>query len=134
MRRLIFVIGFLLAVCGTVAQTPEVPIKHEGAHFALETMEHNFGKIPHRTKQAQFRFEFTNDGTEPLVITRTQVSCSCVKVSYDKKPIPPGGKGAVVVVYEVSKKEPGVFYKVIEVYSNTPEKRTNLVIRGNAIE
>ncbi|MDR0907887.1 MAG: DUF1573 domain-containing protein, partial [Rikenellaceae bacterium] len=108
MKRAIFVIGFLLAVCGVTAQTPDAAEKQTGAHFAFATMEHNFGKIPHATKQAQFRFEFTNDGTEPLVITRTQVSCSCVKVSYDKKPIPAGGKGAIVVVYEVSKKEPGV--------------------------
>jgi hypothetical protein len=133
MKKVILIIGMVLAVCVAVGETPETPEKHTGAHFAFETMEHNFGRIAHATKQAQFRFEFTNDGTEPLVITKTLTSCSCVKVSYDKKPIPVGGKGSIVVGYEVSKKEPGVFYKVIEVYSNTPEKRTNLVIRGNAI-
>lgn len=108
--------------------------KHEGAHMAFDALSHDFGDIDHRSKQIGHSFEFTNDGSEPLVITRTLTSCSCIKITHDKKPVPPGGRGTISVVYEVSKKEPGVFYKTIEIYSNSVDKRNNLIIKGNAVK
>ena len=136
MKKLVLSIGFLLAVSGVFAQEVDsVAVeKHEGPHFRFEAMDHDFGRIPHKSKKVECRFEFTNDGTAPIVITKTLTSCTCVKVSYDKKPVMPGKQGVITVAYEVNKKDPGVFYKVIEVYSNVPEKRTNLVIKGNAVE
>ena len=106
----------------------------QGPHFAFESTEYDFGDIPHKSPKVECRFAFTNDGTAPLVVTKVLTSCSCVKVDYGKRPIPPGGSGEIVVVYEVNKKESGVFYKVIEIYSNSPEKRNNLIVKGNAIE
>ncbi|MDR2894666.1 MAG: DUF1573 domain-containing protein [Alistipes sp.] len=106
----------------------------QGPHFAFASTEFDFGEVLHSLPRIEHRFAFTNDGTAPLVVTRTLTSCSCVKVEYPKRPIPPGGSGEIVVVYEVNKKESGVFYKVIEIYSNAPERRTNLIVKGNAIE
>lgn len=100
--------------------------------MTFESAEHDFGVIDHSLPRIDHRFVFTNDGSEPLVITRALTSCNCVKVRYDKKPVPPGGRGEIAVVYEVNKKEPGVFYKVIEIHANTPVKRHNLIIKGNA--
>jgi hypothetical protein len=130
MKRLLLLIGILFTAAGIV-QAQERPT---GAHFAFEKNEHDFGDIPHRSPKVEYRFAFTNDGTAPLVITKALTSCSCVKVDYPKKPVPPGGRGEIVVTYEVHKKEAGVFYKVIEIYSNAPEKRNNLIVKGNAVE
>jgi len=130
MKRLIFQVVAVLFALTVGAQD-----RTQGAHFAFDgVVEYDFGKVAHSLPRVEHRFAFTNDGTAPLVITRAATSCSCVKVSYDKRPIPPGGKGEVRVVYEVNKKEAGVFYKVIEIYSNTPEKRLNLIVKGNAVE
>lgn len=107
--------------------------KQDGPQFAFESVEYDFGEIPHKSRKVECRFEFVNEGSAPLVITKTLTSCTCVKVSYDKKPVMPGCEGVITVSYEVNKKEPGIFYKVIEVYSNAPEKHTNLVIKGNAV-
>ncbi len=115
------------------AQEPVSTPKPEGARIVFGSVEHDFGSVDHSLPKVECAFEFTNDSTEPLVITRTLTSCNCTKVSYDKKPVPPGGKGMIKVVYEVNKKEAGVFYRVIEVYSNSIDKRSNLVIKGNAI-
>lgn len=130
------IIGFLVCVCGVSAEgVDSVKVeRHEGAHFAFENTEYDFGEIPHKSRKVECRFEFVNDGSAPLVITKTLTSCSCVKVTYDKKPVMPGKQGVITVAYEVNKKEPGIFYKVIEVYSNAAEKRTNLVIKGNAVK
>ena len=64
-------------------------------------------------------FTFTNDGTAPLVVTRVITSCSCLKASFPKRPVPPGGQGVIRITYEPHKSEPGVFNKVIQVYSNS---------------
>ncbi|MDR1671298.1 MAG: DUF1573 domain-containing protein [Alistipes sp.] len=131
MKRAIVMLGLMLAVTGAWAQEPD---KGKGAHFAFEKTEHDFGDIPHRSPEVECRFVFTNDGSAPLVITKVLTSCSCVKAGYPKKPVPPGGRGEIVVTYEVNKKEAGVFYKVIEIYSNSPSRRDNLIVKGNAIE
>jgi hypothetical protein len=128
MKKILLIL--LLAVA-SVASAQDRP---QGAHFAFESIEYDFGDIPHITPLVEHRFSFTNDGTAPLVITKATTSCSCVKVSYGKRPIPPGGKGEIVVTYEVNKKEAGVFYKVIEIRSNVQGGRNNLIIKGNAIE
>ncbi len=134
MKKYLILIGFLLFFVAAWAQDGDSVSKYGGPHFKFENAEHDFGEIPHKSKQVECRFEFTNDGTAPLVITKTLTSCSCVKVSYDKKPVMPGRKGVIVVAYEVNKKESGIFYKVIEVYSNSVDKRSNLIVKGNAIE
>jgi hypothetical protein len=103
-----------------------------GAHFKFDRTMHDFGTIDHKLPKVECTFEFTNDGTEPLVITNARTSCSCTKVSYDKKPVPPGGRGTIKVIYEVSKKESGMFYKTIDIYSNATDRRISLIIKGNA--
>ena len=119
-----------LAAQNVAAATPsEQP---QGAHFKFDEMTHDFGTVAHSLSGITHRFEFTNDGTEPLVITKTATSCTCTKVSYIKKPVPPGGRGWIEVLYEVNKKEPGVFYKAVEIYSNSVDKRISLVVKGNA--
>ncbi|MDR2913046.1 MAG: DUF1573 domain-containing protein [Alistipes sp.] len=130
MKKLLLVLAFsIFNFQFSIAQA-----QAQGPHFAFESTEFDFGAIDHSLPKVECRFAFTNDGTAPLVITRTLTSCSCVKVAYDKKPIPPGGRGEIVVTYEVNKKEAGVFYKVIEIYSNSPERRNNLIVKGNAVE
>lgn len=134
MKKSLILVAFLLVFAGVHTQAQAQDDKPQGAHIAFDKAEYDFGDIPHKSPKVEHRFSFTNDGTAPLVITKTLTSCSCVKVGYPKKPIAPGGRGEIAVTYEVNKKESGVFYKVIEIYSNSPEKRNNLIIKGNAVE
>ncbi len=132
MKKLLLV-GLLLVFAGARARA-QVEEKPAGPRFNFESTEYDFGNIDHDLPKVECKFTFTNDGSAPLVITKVLTSCSCVKTRYDKKPILPGGRGEIVVAYEVNKKESGVFYKVIEVYSNSVDKRNNLIVKGNAIE
>ena len=72
--------------------------------------------------------------TVPLVVTRVFTSCSCLKASYSKRPIPPGGTGVIRITYEPYKSEPGTFYKVIQVYSNSTEGRTVITVQGSSYD
>jgi hypothetical protein len=135
MRRALILAGLLLAFATISAAAQESEKgKPAGAHMTFEKTEHDFGNINHKLPKVECRFTFTNDGTAPLVITKILTSCSCVKTEYPKKPIPPGGIGEIKVTYEVNKKESGVFYKVVEVYSNSTDRRNNLIVKGNAVE
>ena len=121
------------ALCAD-SPAPVGELAPDGARFAFDKTTHDFGAIDHSLAKVECRFEFTNDGTEPLVITKTLTSCTCTKATYDKKPVPPGGRGVITVIYEVSKKDAGAFYKTIDVYSNSVDKRISLIIKGSAVE
>ena len=77
---------------------------------------------------------FTNDGTVPLVVTRVITSCSCLKASYSKRPVAPGESGTISIIYEPHKSEPGVFNKVIQIYSNSVDGRDVITVQGNSID
>ena len=79
-------------------------------------------------------FTFTNDGTVPLVVTRVITSCSCLKASYFKRPVAPGESGTISIIYEPHKSEPGVFNKVIQIYSNSVDGRDVITVQGNSID
>lgn len=127
MKRLFFLLTALFALHFSFARAQQ-----QGPHFKFDKTMHDFGTVSHAQTGISHRFDFTNDGTEPLVITKTITSCTCTKVSYIKTPVPPGGRGWVEILYEVNKKEPGVFYKAVEIYSNSVDKRVSLVVKGNA--
>lgn len=111
---------------GRNATTPD-------AEISFATIEHNFGTVPERGKKVSHTFEFTNTGKHPLVITRITTTCKCVEYNFSKKPLAPGEKGEITVTYN-PRKQDGVFYKVIQVFTNTVEERHLLKVRGEVIK
>ena len=68
------------------------------------------------------------------MLTRVFTSCSCLKTSFAKRPVAPGASGVIRVTYEPHKSEPGVFNRVIQVYSNSTGGRALLTVQGNSID
>jgi hypothetical protein len=97
--------------------------------ITFKAVEHNFGVIDDKGGKSSYDFTFTNTGDCPLVITRATASCKCVDIEYSKRPIPVGGHGKITVSYN-PKKQKGVFYKAIQIYANTAERRHTVLIRG----
>ena len=95
--------------------------------FAFQKETINFGKI---TKGADGKrvFEFTNIGTEPIVINRVASTCGCAVSEKREKPIMPGKKGKIVVSYNTN--IVGNFTKAFTVYSNAKKGRKVLKIKG----
>ena len=122
----------ILACLAFAAGYAEKPVK--GAHLRLENATYNFGDVSRKGGDLVREFRFVNDGTAPLVLVRVITSCSCLKASYSKRPIPPGGTGVIRITYEPYKSEPGTFYKVIQVYSNSTEGRTVLTVQGSSYD
>lgn len=73
-------------------------------------------------------FIFTNNGKEPLIISRAKGSCGCTVPTWPKEPIMPGETGKIKVKYATNR--PGRFTKTVTISSNakTPSKR--LTIKG----
>ena len=89
---------------------------------------HDFGNIDEGSI-AEYEFEFTNTGDQPIEITRVQASCGCTTPKWTNKPIFPGDKGTVKASYN-SEGRPGVFNKSITVHSNSQKNMHVLFING----
>ncbi|MGG7037006.1 MAG: DUF1573 domain-containing protein [Flavobacterium sp.] len=79
-------------------------------------------------------FEFTNTGTEPLIIKNVLSSCGCTVPSKPTEPILPGKTGKIEVKYNMN---PGPIRKTITVESNAinvEEGRIALKIKGEVKE
>ncbi len=106
----------------------------EGAVLRLAETLWNVGDVPRKGGDVTHDFRFRNEGTEPLVVLRVITSCSCVKASFPKRPVAPGGEGVIRITYQPHKSEPGTFHKVIRIQSNAEAGDDLLVVQGCAIE
>ena len=102
--------------------------------MAFDRTSHDFGDVARHGGDLIKEFRFVNDGDEPLVIKKITKACSCLTVSYSRKPVLPGEASVIKIKYEPHKIEEGIFHRVIQIYSNSPEGVRLLTIQGNSIE
>jgi hypothetical protein len=89
---------------------------------------HDFGVVTEGT-QATYDFEFTNSGSEPVIISNVSASCGCTTPFWTKEPVLPGKKGKVTASYN-SAGRPGVFHKTVTVTSSAQNASIVLSIKG----
>lgn len=100
------------------------------AKFVAES--HDFGMIKEEKGKVSYTFVFTNTGNSVLLITEVKASCGCTTPKWSKKPIPPGGKGSILVTYN-PRNRPGPFNKTITISNNSEESKIQLTIKGDVI-
>lgn len=128
---------FLLLMCLLAVTAFDAQARRQmpdGARLRLHAHTHDFGDVSRRGGDLVCEFAFTNEGTAPLVLTRVVTTCSCLKAQYAKRPVAPGAEGCIRIVYEPQKSEPGVFNKVIQIYSNSKDGREMVTVQGNSID
>jgi len=106
--------------------------QHVGPNMAFQEKVHDFGDIKEEAGTAEYDFQFTNTGNQPLIVSQVTASCGCTTPSWTKAPVKPGEKGYVKVAYNPINR-PGKFNKSITVYSNGEPKVVSLKIIGNVI-
>lgn len=109
-----------------------VNAQQQKASISFSTLEHDYGKLKEADGKATCKFEFTNTGSEPLVITDVKASCGCTTPDWTKEPVAPGKKGFVSAAYD-PKNRPGPFNKTITVNSNAENGSIVLRIKGDVI-
>lgn len=106
MKRLFFIICILNIITTLANAQPKI---------SFDTKSQDIGYILWRNPTT-VKYRFTNTGDKPLVISNVTVSCGCMEADWTKEPIPVGGKGEVVAVYDAE--AIGKFYREVGVYCN----------------
>lgn len=77
-------------------------------------------------------FNFTNTGSDPLVITEIRPSCGCVNVAYPQQAIPAGAQSAIQATFDAAML--GTFYRELAVYTNMGDEPLYLSFSGRVVE
>lgn len=102
------------------------------AAFKFEKDSYDFGQITEGEK-VSYDFSFTNVGENPLIITDAQATCGCTVPDYPRKPIAPGEKGKISVVFSSAGKS-GMQNKIVSITANTVPTKTELHLIGDVIK
>lgn len=114
----------------TTTKTVALP-KVQGAGMVFVTETIDYGTVAHNA-DGNRKFEFTNNGNKPLIITNTQGSCGCTVPTTPKEPIAPGAKGFIGVKYATDRV--GAFTKTVTVTSNAEGMPSKvLTIKGTIL-
>lgn len=97
--------------------------------MVFDTTVHNFGTVK-EGDVVKYAFKFKNAGDNPLMISKTDVSCGCTVPSFPKEPIAPGAVGEIMVQFNTSGKE-GLQKKNILVHSNNEAEAVSISIEAN---
>ncbi len=125
-------LALLFAMMPAFAQRKTAEKK--GAHMTfIDATSYDFGEVERRGGDLIKVFRFRNDGNAPLVIKKVAKSCSCMTVSFQRKPLMPGEVGEIRLKYEPHKAEVGTFNKVVQVYTNTSKGVHLLTIQGKSL-
>jgi len=89
---------------------------------------YDFGKIKAGDK-VSYSYSFINTGKSPLIITDAVASCGCTIPSWPKKPINPGEKSAIAVIFNSAGKS-GLIDKQITITANTAPAQTLVHLIG----
>jgi hypothetical protein len=92
--------------------------------------EHDFGKIE-QGKPVTHIFEFTNTGTDPIVLGNVSASCGCTTPEWTREPVMPGKKGNVKATFNAGVMGP--FNKTVTIPSNGENGTVYLTLKGEVI-
>ena len=92
---------------------------------------YDFGEVQ-EGPAAEYVFEFTNVGKEPLIIQNANASCGCTTPEWPKEPILPGKTGKIKVSFNTQGRGGQPFDKTVFLTSNavSDKERYELHIKG----
>ncbi len=106
-----------------------------GLTWRFDRTSHDFGYVARYGGDLIKEFRFVNDGDEPLVIKKITKACSCLTVSFSRRPVLPGEASVIKIKYEPHKIEEGAYstasYRSIR---TLPRGCACLPYRGNSID
>jgi len=133
MKKVLFSLMMIFAAGSmtvAVAQETEAQVK-EGAKIEFAKETHDYGEVKHGGN-GQCTFEFTNTGSEPLIIQNAKGSCGCTVPQWPKEPIAPGASAEITVKYDT--KRPGAINKSVTITSNAVNTPVKVIrIKGNVL-
>ena len=89
----------------------------------------DFGNIKKSSQNEHF-FVLTNTGDKPLIVESVQASCGCTTPIKPERPIPPGQKDSIKVLFSPTEGMSGLVEKTVTVKTNTFIPVNQLFIRA----
>lgn len=121
------ILTLLLAIMTTIG----IAAAGNGAMIKFDTTTRDLGTIRASKGNVTATYNFTNTGTEPLVIVSvSNGGCGCTRPDYPKQPIAPGKSGKIVINFNPSGRK-GELNREVRVKSNAKNgKRQSLRFTG----
>lgn len=119
-RILTLIISLTMSIWSFSQEKPQIVWKEK---------VHNFNQVNSKDSLVETFFFFDVKGKVPLVIHNISVGCGCTAVDWIKRPIKPGEKGYVKVIFH-PKDQNGYFDKKFIIESNAQKKTDLLRIKG----
>lgn len=98
------------------------------AKIKFEDAKKNFGFVT-KGEIVSIEYNFTNEGTAPLIITESKVECSCTSVEFPKQPIAPKQIGKIIVKFDTK-----TVYdrqdRIVEIISNASNSPAKIRFKG----
>lgn len=94
----------------------------------VDDAKKNFGMVK-KGEVIDMNYTITNVGTEPLIIQKTEVECSCTTVTFDDKPVLPGQSTIINVKFD-TKSVYDRQDRIVKVFSNNKKGEFNLRFKG----
>lgn len=118
------------------AETPEAMIenakKNPVTNLVLSESNFDFKDVK-KGNVVEHKFELTNTGKNPLIISSVKPACGCTVPSYTTEPIMPGKKGYVNLKFDSSSFD-GLQSKSAEVYANVEKMPITLSFTANVVQ
>ena len=122
MRKILLILSFSFLFVGVnKAQTKK-------ARISFEQTTHDFGTIKEENGKVSYRFNFTNTGASPLILSNVKASCGCTTPKWTNTPVQAGEKGFIDVTF--NPRGYRSFTKSIRVSSNGEPPLVTLIIKG----
>jgi uncharacterized protein DUF1573 len=117
-----------IALCWVILLFSLSTVSKAQAIIKFSDAKKNFGFVK-QGNPVEMKFEFTNTGDQPLIITDYKVECSCTSVEFPKSPVLPKQKGSLVVKFDTK-----TVYdrqdRVVEVISNAKNNPEKIRFKG----
>lgn len=130
MKKIVFILAAILMsliAFGQEKKIAEFSNPNGQANISWTETTVDLGELEHNVVSVA-EFELKNTGTIPLIITKVVASCGCTATDYPKQPIPPGTTAVIKATYDSKTK--GAFSKTVTVFTNAPEGRSVLTLKG----
>lgn len=119
--------GFL-ATSMAQEQTADETAASDGPVMTFETTTVEYGEIDKGSEPLR-TIQFTNTGTQPLVINNARGSCGCTVPNWPKEPILPGESNVIEIRYDT--KRVGPINKTVKIKTNEgPQVQHVLYVKG----
>jgi len=132
MKKFLISLTLLLAFGFTsFAQAPAAENTNPNAPvLTVDKTSYDYGTMYQRADGNTF-FVYTNEGKEPLILSRVKSSCGCTIPKWSRQPLMPGQSDTIKVKYDT--KRLGSFHKSITVTSNASNPTVVLKIKGKVL-